>query len=157
MDVHCELGQNFGGSHKLLNRSLCMHFYMINIIKFVVKAVSTFFKSIKDIFLSIFVVFQKIISFFKGIVAFVKGLIDFIYKMFFILFFCVIAYAGYKVFTSASVINKKIDELQSNIRYIKQIYEDLSKVTEKISGITQTASKASDKAGKITGKLKGLF
>ena len=136
MDVHCELGQNFGGSHKLLNRSLCMHFYMINIIKFVVKDVSTFF---------------------KGIVAFVKGLIDFIYKMFFILFFCVIAYAGYKVFTSASVINKKIDELQSNIRYIKQISEDLSKVTEKISGITQTASKASDKAGKITGKLKGLF
>lgn len=113
---------------------------------------------IKSIFVGIFNVL-------KGSVLFIKSSIDCIYKILFISFFCLLAYIGYKVFTSASTINKKLDELQKTIVYIQQTSDDLSKATQKIvdslNSVAKNANiiteKNSKKTLKIAEKLKSLL
>lgn len=105
---------------------------------FFLKCIRLFFLFLKDIVTTIGKFITCFFNLIKNSLSFIKGLIDFIYKLFFIAFFCVLGYICYQVFTSASVINKKLDKLQSGITYIKQISEDLSKTTQKVSSISDT-------------------
>ena len=128
-----------------------------------VDGAKSFWTSFKNFFTMIKNFFTGIFDIFKGIFSFIKETIDFIYKMFFILFFCVLGYAGYLVFTSASNINKKIDELQTSIAYIKQVSDDLSKVTQKISSVGSKIEPANEKPKSnknnlsFTQKIKKIF
>ena len=141
METLCESGQDFGSSHKFMCWSLCMFFLFLFFFLWFKDGFTSFFTSFKNFLTMIKNFCIGIFDFVKGIFSFVKDTIDFIYKMFFIIFLCVIGYAGYIVFTSASNINKKIEELQTSIVYIKQVSDDLSKVTQKISNITNSSSK----------------
>ena len=145
METLCESGQDFGSSHKFMCWSLCMFFLILKLKMGFKDGFTSFFTSFKNFLTMIKNFCIGIFDFVKGIFSFVKDTIDFIYKMFFIIFLCVIGYAGYIVFTSASNINKKIEELQTSIVYIKQVSDDLSKVTQKISNITNSSSKEDKK------------
>ena len=125
---------------------------------FFLKCIKLFFSFLKSIVMTIQNFITCFFNLIKNSLAFIKGLIDFIYKLFFIAFFCVLGYICYKVFTSASVINKKLDNLQSGITYIKQISEDLSKTTQKVSNISDTFKnidfkKNTDKIAKTASKM----
>ena len=131
----------------------------MSILKFV-KSVLLFLANIVNIIKNIFVgTFNTL----KCIILFIKGSIDCIYKILFISFFCLLAYISYKVFTSASTINKKLDELQKTIVYIQQTSDDLSKATQKIAdGLNNAAKhaniiKTNKKTSEIAEKLKNLL
>ena len=129
----------------------------LKFIKSVLLFLANIISVIKDIFVGIF-------NALKGSILFIKGSIDCIYKILFISFFCLLAYIGYKVFTSASTISKKLDELQKTIVYIQQTSDDLSKATQKIvdtlNSVAKNANIVTEKNGKklkIAEKLKSLL
>lgn len=127
---------------------------ILKVFKLLFNFIKLFFVSIKNFVVGI----GKFIS---NFFSFIKGLIDFIYKAFFIVFFCTLAYFGYKIFTGASTMNKKLDELKTSINYIKQISEDLSKATDKISsiadGVNKTKKDLQDKGEKTGKKIRKSF
>lgn len=122
------------------------------------KYIKYFFLIINNFVLTIKNLLVGILTIFKCSILFVKGSIDFIYKILFISFFCLLAYIGYKVFTSASIINKKLNELQTEVVYIQQISEELSKtikdITEGVNNKVKQAEKIAEKTSKLTGKIK---
>ncbi len=120
----------------------------------IIKAVCN---AIKNVFLAIRNAVACAGGFFVGIFVFIKNLIDIVYRILFIAFFCVLAYVGYKVYSSAGSINKKLNEIQNTVSYISKLTEDFSKSADKISKVSGEMTKATEKASGLTKKIKNFF
>ena len=116
-----------------------------------IQSVWTFIKSIWSTITSFF---NNVINFFKSIFAFLKGIIDFVYKLFFTIFFCAVAYVGYYVFSGVSAINSKLDELKSNITSVQKMSEELSKSIELMKALGKKAEDTGKKTKDTAKKLK---
>ena len=100
-------------------------------------------------------VIGSVLGIIRNFFGLLKGCIDVIYKVIFIIFFCVIAYICYIVFSSATNINKKLDDIKESISYIEDVSENISKAVQviKLSTTMRDAEKKIAKVGKEAGKL----
>ena len=84
----------------------------------------------------IYTCIKYVVSIVKGFFIFIKSIIDFFYKLVFILFVCVVGVVIYKIYNNASDINKKLDDVKSNIQSILSFTNKSNELLNNINSLS---------------------
>ena len=84
----------------------------------------------------IYTCIKYVVSIIKGFFIFIKSIIDFFYKLVFMLFVCVVGLVIYKIYHNASDINKKLDDVKSNIQSILSFTNKSNELLNNINSLS---------------------
>lgn len=98
-----------------------------------IKSVAMFFSAVGK---GIYTCIKYVVSIVKGFFIFIKSIIDFFYKLVFMLFVCAVGVVIYKIYNNASDINKKLDEVKSNIQSILSFTNKSNELLNNINSLS---------------------
>ena len=84
----------------------------------------------------IYTCIKYVVSIVKGFFIFIKSIIDFFYKLVFMLFVCAVGVVIYKIYNNASDINKKLDDVKSNIQSILSFTNKSNELLNNINSLS---------------------